>query len=243
MNSPHENEQEEVVVVEQRDKFTLAYIGLAAVIGLAGGGLIGSSITESKWQSRYDVLESKLQQSNQQQEQLTVRVEEKVSNFDEQTNQKVSEALEKERAEHKAAISEIHQQVTALEKANLDLEQRIAEHEIALATKSAENDKLLQQSDMQASMFERSREIFQREFQVKQELEALRTEREELRPTIAQLKNECDVFLSGKSWDVKTDVCDRQDEAQSRLTHIDQMIQVHLLDLKQIEQLAEDIGM
>ncbi|WP_117235386.1 chromosome partitioning protein ParA [Vibrio maerlii] len=243
MNSPQDNDQDEVVVVEQRDKFTLAYIALAAVIGLAGGGLIGSTITESKWQNRYEVLESKLKQSNQQQEQLTVQVEEKVTTIEDQVASRVEEALEKERAEHELQLKDVNKQVTALEKANIDLEQRIAEQDTQIIQASADNDKLVQQADMQASMFERSREIFQREFKIKYELEALRTERDELRPKISQLKKDCDVFLSGKSWDAKTDACDKQDEAQSRITHIDQMIQVHLLDLKQIEQLAEDIGM
>ncbi len=96
---------------------------------------------------------------------------------------------------------------------------------------------------MQATIFERSRELFQRELKIKQELEALQKEKESLVPKLKTLKTDCDVYLEGKSWDAKSDACDKQDEANSRISQIDQMIQVHRMDLEQIKALTENIGL
>ncbi|MCS0000068.1 chromosome partitioning protein ParA, partial [Vibrio alginolyticus] len=110
-------------------------------------------------------------------------------------------------------------------------------------TTKSENEKLSRQADMQATMFERSREVFQKELKISQELESLEKERSKLLPKIEKLKKECDVFLEGKSWDVKSDACDKHDEANSRLSQVDQMIEVYKMDLKQIKAITEDIGL
>jgi membrane protein implicated in regulation of membrane protease activity len=92
-------------------------------------------------------------------------------------------------------------------------------------------------------MFERSRELFQQELKVSQELEVLEKEREELAPKIVELKKQCDIYLEGTSWDAKSDACDKQDEAQSRLSQVEQMIRVHQMDLKQMKALSEELGL
>jgi hypothetical protein len=51
------------------------------------------------------------------------------------------------------------------------------------------------------------------------------------------------VYLEGKSWDVKSDVCNKHDEATSRLSQVDQLIEVHKMDLKQIKEMSEDMGL
>ena len=48
-------EQDDVVVIEERDKRTHIYIAIAAVLGLAFGGLVGSVVTANKWESTYHV--------------------------------------------------------------------------------------------------------------------------------------------------------------------------------------------
>ncbi|MDB1123812.1 hypothetical protein [Vibrio algarum] len=57
-------DQEDVVVIEQRDKHTLVYIAIAAVFGIAIGGLIGSVVTKNKWQPAYQSLEKSLSKQN-----------------------------------------------------------------------------------------------------------------------------------------------------------------------------------
>ncbi len=92
-------------------------------------------------------------------------------------------------------------------------------------------------------MFERSRELFQKELKIKQEMEAMQKERDALVPQVKSLKKECDIYLEGKSWDAKSDACDKQDEANSRISQLDQMIRVHQMDLEQIKSLSEEIGL
>ena len=106
-----------------------------------------------------------------------------------------------------------------------------------------ENRKLNRQADIQVTMLERSRELFQQELKVKQELEALEKERDGLQPKLKQLKDDCDLYLAGTSWEAKSDACDKQDAANSRLSHVNQMISVHQMDLKQIQRLADDLGL
>ncbi|EKO3989532.1 chromosome partitioning protein ParA, partial [Vibrio fluvialis] len=93
------------------------------------------------------------------------------------------------------------------------------------------------------TMFERSRELFQKELKIKQEMEAMQKERDALVPQVKSLKKECDIYLEGKSWDAKSDACDKQDEANSRISQLDQMIRVHQMDLEQIKSLSEEIGL
>ncbi len=92
-------------------------------------------------------------------------------------------------------------------------------------------------------MFEHSKELFQKEMKVKQELASLEKEREQLVPTLDALKKECNLYLEGTSWNATSDSCNKRDEAQSRLSQVDQLIQVHKLDLKQINELTSEIGL
>ena len=59
MEQNHSDEHDDVVVIEERDKRTYLYIGIAAAIGLALGGLIGSTVTSSKWESAYHKLDKR----------------------------------------------------------------------------------------------------------------------------------------------------------------------------------------
>lgn len=243
MKSINETEQSEnVVVVEQRDKGTLIYIAIAAVLGLAAGGLVGSTLTESNWEARYSQLQLEHQNALVHKEKIVVKVEETVARVDVEISKQVDAALAKNNEQHALEISAINNQISELEKVNMELEALVSDQKGQITASKKMTEKLNQQADMQALMFERSRELFQREYQVKQALSQLREERDSIKPTLNKLKKDCDVFLQGQSWDTKTDACDKQDEAQSRLSHINQMIEVHSLDLKQIEQLVQEMG-
>ncbi|MGL6028028.1 MAG: chromosome partitioning protein ParA, partial [Vibrio sp.] len=45
------------------------------------------------------------------------------------------------------------------------------------------------------------------------------------------------------SWDATSDSCDKQDEANSRISQINQLIRVLQLDLEQIKSLSSEIGL
>ncbi len=243
MNQTDLDDNDDVVVIEQRDKHGVIYIGVAAVLGLALGGLVGSSLTASKWESTYQSLEKQFQQSQKAQSEEAVIIEQKKENIKEDFDKQLAEALEEQKEKHQQAISDIETQLSELEKVNLSLEAQVAEQKEALEKAALNNDKLNRQADMQSTMLERSRELFQRELKIKQEVEALQKERDELVPKLKILKNDCDIYLEGKSWDVSSDSCDKQDEASSRISQIDQMLRVHQLDLEQIKALSEEIGL
>ncbi|OAJ92418.1 hypothetical protein [Vibrio bivalvicida] len=244
MNEDTDNqENDDVVVIEERDKRTHLYIIIAGVLGLALGGLVGSTLTAKKWEATYQTLEQQYETLAEDKQKMVVQVEEKVAKVDDEVQIKLQKALEDQQAEHLDALAKLEQQVKELEKVNLSLEEQVAEQKEQIQTANSQNSKLNRQADMQATMFERSRELFQQELRVKMELESLEKEREELQPKIAELKKACDIYLEGTSWDAKSDSCDKQDEAQSRLSQVEQMIRVHQMDLKQMKALSEELGL
>ena len=243
MNNESEVENDDVVVIEERDKRSYLYIVIAGVIGLALGGLAGAVVTADKWQKAYDGLEEKYQSLVEDKKQLVNQVEVKVAKVDDEIAVKLQQAIDEQQQEHEAALAALRSEVSELEKVNLSLEEQLNQQKQEIAEANRENNQLNRQADMQATMFERSRELFQQELKVKQELEALEKEREELEPKIKQLKKDCDLYLAGTSWEAKSDSCDKQDEANSRLSQVNQMIRVHQMDLKQMKALTDELGL
>ncbi|MCE7629364.1 chromosome partitioning protein ParA [Vibrio fluvialis] len=243
MNQKHLDDNEDVVVIEERDKRSYLYIGIAAVLGLALGGLIGSSVTASKWEKAYQTLETQYQQSKSDDSAQQADAEQQTIAMNSEWENKLQAALNEQTEQHKTNLSKLEKQITELEKVNATLESELSEQKDALAAADAKNSKLNRQADMQATMFERSRELFQKELKIKQEMEAMQKERDALVPQVKSLKKECDIYLEGKSWDAKSDACDKQDEANSRISQLDQMIRVHQMDLEQIKSLSEEIGL
>ncbi|MDE1252111.1 chromosome partitioning protein ParA [Vibrio aestuarianus] len=237
------DEQEDVVVIEERDKRTYVYLALAGVLGLALGGLIGSSITTNKWQKSYSQLEDKYQQLNEDKTQLVETVELKVAEVDAEVETKIQRALDEQNSQHQEQLNQFQEKYKKLESENKLLQAKLNDEKEKLVEVAQSNSKLNRQADMQATMFERSRELFQRELKIKQELEALEKEKQTITPKLKLLKSDCDAYLEGKSWDAKSDACDKQDAANSRISQIDQMIQVHRMDLEQIKVLTEGIGL
>ncbi|ANS85301.1 chromosome partitioning protein ParA [Vibrio scophthalmi] len=238
-----ESTDDDVVVIEERDKRTYLYIVVAGVLGLAIGGLIGSSFTAKQWQSTYLELQEQYKSLEQDKETLVVTVEKRVAKVDDEVEQKLKAAMVEQQAKFDQQVQAMHTQVAELEKANLSLEEQLDGQKQQLADANKANNKLNYQANMQVTLLERSRELFQRELQVKQELEALMQERQKLEPKLESLKEECNTYLDGTSWDAKSDSCDKQDEASSRISQINQMIRVHQMDLEQIKTIAEQLGM
>ena len=236
------DENDDVVVIEQRDKRSYLYIGIAAVLGLALGGLIGSTVTSSKWESAYNTLETKYHQLTSTNSDLTQQARSDLDNANQALQAKIDEAVKQAKAEQAEKIAQLEKQVSELEKVNTTLDSKVTDQKQELAKADAANTKLVRKTDIQAGVFERSRELFQKELTTKQELESLQKERDSLVPKIAALKKECDVYLAGTSWDATSDSCDKQDQAKARLSQLDQMIHVHQLDLQQMKELADEIG-
>lgn len=239
----HPEDQDEVVVIEERDNKTMVYIAIAAVLGMAFGGLLGSHFTAKRWEENYQQLETQYKASMSDKHDLVANLQSREAKLDNELDKRLESELALRQKEHQAELDKLQNQLTEMEKLNIALEGQLKTQQSQIDSAQQENDKLNRQADMQANMFERSRDIFRREMEINQDLDALAKERESLLPILDKLKNECEVYLSGKSWDAKSDACDKQDEASSRLSQIDQLTEVYKMDLKQIQSIIQELGL
>ncbi len=236
-------QQENVVIIEERNKTFYLYIAISAVLGIAIGGLGGAIVTNNNWQEVYlsqkEMTETRAVENLELQQQLSA--------YEEDTAKAKELALKKQADELNAAyqkqLQELRISVTELEKVNIEQETLISKQGTHLENLGVSNQRLNRQADLQASVFERSREVFQREMLIRQELDRLFKEKKELLPKKTQLVNECDDFLAGSTWQANSNVCDKSDEVNSELSQIDQLIEIHKLDLEQIKALSEGMGL
>lgn len=243
MNQKNQDEHDDVVIIEERDKRSYLYIAIAAILGIALGGLVGSMLTASKWEASYSTLQVQFQQWQDETQQRKTETTQNTEKLEQAWEAKLQSQLEAQQEEYQTKLQQVEKQLMELEKMNLSLEQQLDKQKSALQAADAQNSRLNRQADMQAVLFERSRELFQKELKVKQEMAQLQQEQQQLAQTAKELKKECDVYLQGQSWDAKSDACDRQDDINSRLSQINQMLRVHQMDLEQIKSLSEELGL
>ncbi|GEM74539.1 chromosome partitioning protein ParA [Vibrio sagamiensis] len=238
-----DDQDDDVVVIEERDKRTPIYIAIGVILGVALGGVLGATLTSNQWESTYQALDEKYQALESTKVALLSQVKEREAGLDKEVDSKVMVVLNKKQQEFESNLQELELKMTELGKVNDSLKAQIEQQNEKLNLSKNENLKLNRQADRQATIFERSREVFRKELKVSQELEAFEKERETLLPKIEKLRKECDVFLEGTSWDIKADVCDKHDEANSRLSQLDQLIEVNKLDLEHIKAITDDMGL
>jgi chromosome segregation ATPase len=233
---------EDVVVIEQRDKKTYLYIGLAAVLGIAVGGLIGGMITVKQWESAYQALETRFHHLESENQEKISTTENKNKKLIQQLKNEFNQKLESEKSVYQDQLKVFNQELDALKQANAALKSQMAAQKTQLSQASEKNAVLDRQANLQASLLERSRELFQREFKVKQSLVALEKEKETLTRKVKSLQKECDEYLQGTSWNAHSDACNQQDAASERIKKVNQLIRVNQMDLKQIQVLTKELG-
>lgn len=243
MSDSNQPQDQDVVVIEQRDKRSFLYIGISALLGVALGGLIGSTLTADKWQQAYQKLNTSYQELESVAQHQTVSTADQQRSQFEKLQEEFNAKLKQQDEASQNLIESLQQQVTLLEKQNSNLIERIDQQLVKIEKSEQENLKLNHQADLQSSVLERSRQVFQRELMVSQELERLEKERNQLSLQLENLKKECDDYLNGTNYNGVDDACIRQDEASARMSEITQLIHVHQMDLKQIKALTEQMGM
>lgn len=243
MSDSSKPQDQDVVVIEQRDKRSFLYIGISGLLGVALGGLIGSTLTAEKWQHAYETLNASYKQLEQVAQHQTVSTADQQRTQFEKLQEEFNAKLKQQDEASQKLIESLQQQVTLLEKQNANLVERIEEQLAKIEKSEQDNLKLNHQADLQSSMLERSRQVFQRELMVSQELERLEKEKNDLSQKLDTLKKECDDYLNGTNYNGIDDACVRQDEASARMSEIIQLIHVHQMDLKQIKALTEQMGM
>ncbi len=243
MNKSDQPLEEDVVVIEQRDKRSYIYIAIAAVLGVALGGLIGSSLTGQKWQQAYENLNTRYKELDQLTQNQTISTADEQRAQFEKLQEEFNAKLKQQDESSQKQIESLKKQVSILEKQNANLEEQIDKQASQIQKARQDNQKLNNQADLQSSLLERSRQVFQRELTVSQELERLEKEKNTLSLKIESLKKECDDYLNGTSFNGVDDACIKQDEANARMSEITQLIRVHQMDLKQIKALTEQMGL
>ncbi|SHF17193.1 chromosome partitioning protein ParA [Vibrio gazogenes] len=233
---------EDVVVIEQRDKRTYFYIGIAAAIGIAAGGLIGALLSGQRWQQSYQALETRYHQLEQANQKTLVNSDQQTHLKIQQLSKEFDQKLAEQKSTYQQQLDVLNGKIDQLTQEKTALTEQLSKEKSKITQVNKVNNRLNHQADLQATMFERSRELFQKELKVKQSLESLEQERDTLQQKKKELKKECDLYLQGTSWDAHSDACDQQDAANERLGKINQLIKVNQMDLKEIQALAKDLG-
>ena len=235
-------ENDDVVVIEQKDKRARLYVGIAAVLGLAAGGLIGAAITQNDWQQRYDDLDTRYQQVRSQTMQQEETLSAQLAQAESESPLKLRKAVEDKVAEHQTQVDSLNDTIAKLEQEVTTLRGQINTQKQQIVKQEKKNTQLVRQTDIQSSMFEQSQELFKREAELKAEVAKLEQEKSKITPDLERLKKDCDLFLAGTSWDAKSDSCDRYDASTSRISQIEQMLKVHNMDLNHIASLKQELG-
>jgi predicted RNase H-like nuclease (RuvC/YqgF family) len=238
-----DDHDEDVIIIEEKSKTSHWVAGVTLIIGAIAGGLIGSSVSDNKWSEAYAQLEVKAKQYQAELKQADV----KSAELD------VLIATEKEQAleEQKKVNAEDKAQAIAVEaKKRTSITKEVGalkSHNASLGMQVEEQDKqitqLTNQVDLQLTMLSRAKQLFQRQLQIKEEASALQVKVEVTTANEKQLAKECKVYLEGKSWDVKSDVCKRQEEAKNLITQYNDELQLLQMDIKEIDRISEDLGM
>lgn len=234
---------DDVVVIEQRDKRTYIYIAIASVIGIAIGGLIGSALTTEKWQHAYQTLQEKNRKLESVTKQQTVLTEDQQRMQFERLQEEFNSKLKQQQDVGFEQMASLEEQVSLLVKQNANLLEQIDNQTGQIEKAQLENLKLNSQADLQSSILDRSRQVFQRELTISQELDRMESEKERLASSLNTLTKKCDDYLTDNNYQGNDDACIKQDEASARLSEINQLIRVHQMDLKQIQALTEQMGL
>lgn len=234
---------EDVIIIEEKSKSSHWVAGVTLIIGVIAGGLIGSSVSDNKWSDTYAQLEAKTKQYQTELKQANVKSTE-VDALIEQEKQQALEEQKKTLDEEKnqAIVTESKKQasmkkeVGALKSQNASLGMQVEEQ-------NKQIDKLTNQVDLQITMLSRAKQLFQRQLQLKEEASDLEVKIEVTKSNEKKLAKECAVYLEGKSWDVKSDVCKRQEMAKKQIAGYNDELQLLQMDIKEIDSISDDLGM
>ncbi|MCP3700462.1 MAG: hypothetical protein GY920_18415 [Aliivibrio sp.] len=238
-----DDHDEDVIIIEEKSKTSHWVAGVTLIIGAITGGLIGSSLSDNKWSAAYTQLEAKAKQYQTELKQAN----EKSAELDILISKEKEQALEAQQKEHdveKTQLlsteadkrSSLSKSVGALTSQTASLEMQVEEQDKQITT-------LSNQVDLQLTMLSRAKQLFQRQLQLKEEAGDLEVKIEVTGANEKQLAKDCAVYLEGKSWDVKSDVCKRQEEAKKQIAQYNDELQLLQMDIKEIDRISEDLGM
>ena len=233
-----DNNDNEVLIIEKKSKMNFIFSGVVLVVGILIGATVATVFSYSKSLDNYLRFEEeikgyqmKIAAADKKNKNIEAVIEEKKQEVVEEHKKELSFQKEQE----KANVSALNQRISMLNSQKATLQKKIEKQD-------EEITQLTHQVDLQVTMLSRAKELFQRQLQLKEEASALRTKIEITAQNAEQLSEECKTYLNGKSWDTKSDVCQRQEEASAQLQLFKERLQVLDLDIKEIDNISDNLG-
>ncbi|GAD79225.1 hypothetical protein [Vibrio ezurae] len=148
-----------------------------------------------------------------------------------ETQQASSDALGEQSTQLEQSLATLKKQNAQLTKHNKQLtgevsslKKTISSLQTASLEQQHQNQALQGTVDKQNHILTQSKEYFQGQLKLQQQIHDLNAQREKLIVTFNNLVKECQVYTDGKSWDAKSDSCERKQKASDRLKAIDKSI-------------------
>ncbi|MPW35706.1 hypothetical protein [Vibrio sp. B1Z05] len=132
--------------------------------------------------------------------------------------------LEQTVAASKKTNTQLKKQNQTLSVEVANLKTQLKEQQNQALDLQKQNQVLQASIDKKNAILTQSKEYFQGQLKLQQEVHELNVQREKLIVTFNNLTKECQVFTEGKSWDAKSDSCDRKQKASDRIKALDKSI-------------------
>lgn len=214
------------------------------------GLVVGASVATYFAQSHYDssskvhlAQQAQLESDSETLKQQKQLLQSELAASQEQASQASTElSVQLEQTQAKLAKSEA--EVKSLKTQAASETNKLKEvHASELKAKEQQLVALQKKSDKQNEVLEQSKTFFQHQLTLQQELTKLNEERAKIIPLLNKAVDECQIFLEGKSWDAKSDACDRKEKASTKLKQIDEQIDAKQSKIVAIDSTSEAIGL
>ncbi|WP_082957097.1 MULTISPECIES: hypothetical protein [unclassified Vibrio] len=150
--------------------------------------------------------------------------------------------LEKDKQQQKQS-SDLKSKNDKLGEQVKQLQKQVTDQKAITTQLTEKNEQLQHRSDTQSALLLESKAHFEQQAILQRELRKLNKERIKLISTLNGLVEECRIFTEGKSWEAKSDSCDRKQKASDQLKQIDKTIDEKLSQIVVIDKTDKDAGL
>ncbi len=243
----HQEMNDSDVVVIEEHKAGFYWVALLGVLlGLAVGGFIGDNLSSTKWREAYQKIELKLADSNQTVEKYKQNLEKLSQSIIEaqQKQQEVKvEVVNQEELKLKANLSILEETNQTLKTKNAAMNRQNEELDSQVESLNATVDQLNNQVGLQLTMLSRAKALFQRQLVLKEKVIIIEQELDTLPAKIKRMTADCQAYESGKGWDSASDSCNALDSLKQRRSELNQELDMHNMDINEIDSISESLGM
>lgn len=239
------NDNDVVIIEEHKSAFNwVALIGV--LLGLVVGAFIGDNLSSSKWREAYNKIELKLAESNSTVEKYKQNLEQLSQSIVEaqQHQQEIKvEAVNQEELKLKVTISQLEKENQELRAGSAETSEQKLGLDNQIESLHKEVEQLHNQVNLQLTMLSRAKELFQRQLRLKEKVVVIEQELNTLPAKIKRMNSDCQAYESGKGWDNASDSCNNLDKLKQRRSELNQELDMHNMDIKEIDSISEGLGM